>query len=97
MELHKSDPLPATTELHKSDPLPATTELHNSDSLPATYIVSSPPEWLCASLNAAHRFAGGAGVSELDRGIVAACGELLLLLVTPVHVVDPRHVGRDEP
>ena len=60
-----------------------------------TYIVPGPPDGLGASLYDGERLPGGAGVPELDGGVVAAGGQLALVSVAPVNVVDPGHVGCD--
>ena len=61
----------------------------------STHIVSCPPQWLCACLDATGRLPWGGGVPELDGGVVATRGQLPLIRVTPVQVVNPRHVCSD--
>ena len=60
-----------------------------------TYIVPGPPDGLGASLDDGERSPGGGGVPELDGGVVGAGGQLALVSVAPVNIVDTRHVGRD--
>ena len=57
-----------------------------------SHIVLSPPDRLGAGLDGGERLTGGPRVPELDGGVVAAGGELVLVQVVPVDVVDAGHV-----
>ena len=50
----------------------------------STHIVSCPPQWLCACLDATGRLPWGGGVPELDGGVMATRGQLPLIRVAPV-------------
>ncbi len=60
-----------------------------------TDIVPCPPQWLSPRLDDTERFPGRLGIPELDRGVMATRGQLVLDQVAPVKVVDTRHVSSD--
>ncbi len=60
-----------------------------------TYIVLSSPQLLSSSLDGVERLSWRGDVPELDGTIVTAGGEVVLLMVAPVKVVDARHVCCD--
>ena len=62
-----------------------------------TYIVPSPPKWLCPCLDAVNRLPWRRDIPKLNGAIVTASGELVLIGVTPVQVMDPRHVCSNIP
>lgn len=60
-----------------------------------TYIVFSSPQFLRSNFNGIEGLSRGFDVPELDGAIMTAGGELILIIVTPVNVVDARHVSCD--
>ena len=66
---------------------------HTTEQCVQSHIVPGPPDGLVTSLDDREGLAGRARVPELDRGVVAAGGELALVPVAPVDVVDASHVG----